>query len=125
MGIDFKKGGGLVPVIAQDFRTGEILMLAYTNEEAFNETLKCGEAVYFSRSRQKLWHKGESSGNVQKIRQILLDCDGDTLIYKVEQIGGGACHTGHRSCFFTALENGKEKELYPPSFDPAEVYGKK
>lgn len=125
MPLDFKKGGGLIPVIAQDFRTGEILMLAYTNEEAFQETLKSGEAVYFSRSRKKLWRKGESSGNIQKIQKILLDCDGDTLIYLVEQVGGAACHTGHRSCFFTALENGREIELYPPVFDPAKVYGKK
>ena len=125
MNIDFEKCGGLVPVIAQDWQSGEVLMLAYADKEAFEETLSTGKAVYFSRSRGKLWRKGEQSGNFQIVKEILVDCDRDSLIYKVEQIGGAACHTGHRSCFYTALQDGKATELYPPVFNPDEVYGKK
>lgn len=123
--LDFEKCGGLIPAIAQDWKTNEVLMLAYINEESWNETLKTGHGVYFSRSRQKLWHKGESSGNVQIVHEILVDCDEDTVIFKVEQIGGAACHTGHASCFFRKLnEDGTLTELGEQLFDPEQVYGK-
>jgi phosphoribosyl-AMP cyclohydrolase len=122
--LDFAKSGGLIPAIAQDYQTGEVLMLAYINEEAWQETLSSGHAVYFSRSRNKLWRKGESSGNVQKIRGIYVDCDLDTVVFKVEQIGGAACHTGHRSCFYREVSADELKELYPPVFDPEQIYGK-
>ena len=91
---NFSKGDGLVPAIAQDYKTGRVLMMAYMNEESYNETLKLGYAVYYSRSRQKLWRKGEESGNVQKVHEILIDCDCDTLLLKVDQVGGSACHEG-------------------------------
>jgi len=122
---DFAKGGGLIPAIAQDYRTGKVLMLAYINEEAWRETLAGGRAVYFSRSRGKLWRKGERSGNAQIVREILIDCDGDSVIFKVEQLGGAACHTGHASCFYRRLgEDGASvTEVEPILFDPAEVYG--
>ena len=122
---DFAKCGGLIPAVAQDYLTNEVLMLAYINEEAWLETLATGRAVYFSRSRQKLWRKGEESGNFQLIRDILIDCDGDSVIYLVEQIGGAACHTGHRSCFYTSVAaDGSTKELNEPLFDPEQVYKK-
>ncbi len=106
--IDFKKGNGLVPVITQDAKTGKVLMLAYANEEAFKQTIKTGKATYFSRSRNKLWCKGEESGNYQEIVEILIDCDNDTLLYKVNQMGNGAaCHTGYVSCFYRSLKNGR------------------
>ena len=97
--LDFQKAGGIIPAVAQDYRSGEVLMLAYINPEAWQETLRTGHAVYFSRSRNRLWHKGEESGNIQIIKEILVDCDGDAVIYRVEQKGGAACHTGARSCF--------------------------
>jgi phosphoribosyl-AMP cyclohydrolase len=100
--IDFEKGGGLVPVVAQDANTGEILMLAYANKEAVEKTLQTGYAHYYSRSRKKLWMKGEESGNKQRVLKILVDCDADSLIYVVEQ-SGVACHTGNRSCFYREL----------------------
>ena len=104
---DFKKSNGLLPAIAQDFETGEILMQAYMNKESWDETLKSGYAVYFSRSRQELWKKGATSGNLQEVKEIRLDCDFDSILVKVKQIGGAACHTGNRSCFFNgvSLEN--------------------
>ena len=98
--IDFDKAGGLVPAIAQDADTGEVLMLAWMNREAYEETLRTGRAVYFSRSRNKLWRKGEESGHVQEVRDIFIDCDADTILLKVHQIGGAACHEGYKSCFF-------------------------
>ncbi len=101
---------GLVPVIAQDAEDGTILMLAWANKEALEETVKTGRGTYFSRSRSKLWRKGEESGNIQKVSEILLDCDGDAVIYKVEQIGGIACHTGHRSCFYKTLKDNAWEE---------------
>ncbi|MBT3310720.1 MAG: phosphoribosyl-AMP cyclohydrolase [Desulfobacterales bacterium] len=122
--LDFEKTGGLIPAIAQDHITGEVLMLAYINEEAWEHTLSTGKATYFSRSRQKLWIKGESSGNVQHIKEILIDCDDDTVIYKVEQVGGAACHTGHKSCFYRKIENGSINVIGEPLFDPEEVYKK-
>lgn len=120
--IDFEKQGGLVPAIAQDWQTGEILMLAYMNREAFEETLNTGRACYYSRSRSKLWRKGEESGNVQKVREVRIDCDRDTIVIKVEQVGGAACHTGHRSCFYRKIENGELVEDGEKVFDPKEVY---
>lgn len=121
---DFAKGNGLVPAIAQDWRTGRVLMLAYINREAWQETIKSGFAVYYSRSRSQLWRKGEQSGNRQKVKEILLDCDSDTVLFKIEQIGGAACHTGHESCFFRRLTaEGGVEETDAPLFDPAEVYG--
>ena len=121
---DFNKMNGLIPVIAQDAETGEVLMLAYMNEESYEQTLAIGEAVYFSRSRQKLWHKGESSGCIQKVKSLRIDCDNDTLVLLVEQIGGAACHTGRRSCFYRELKGEEVVECSPIVFDPAEVYGK-
>ena len=122
--LDFAKGGGLLPAIAQDWKTGDVLMLAYINEEAWNETLKTGNATYWTRSRQKLWRKGEESGNVQKVKEIYVDCDADTVIFKVEQIGGAACHEGYHSCFFRKYENGELKVVGERVFDPAKVYKK-
>lgn len=122
--LDFNKTGGLIPAIAQDDATGEILMLAYMNREAFEATLSSGTATYYSRSRQKLWIKGETSGNVQRIREIRIDCDDDTVVLKVEQIGGAACHTGYRSCFHKKIENGSIRIIGEPIFDPKEVYKK-
>lgn len=124
--LDFDKCGGLIPAIAQDYRTGEVLMLAYINPEAWQETLKTGHAVYYSRSRKSLWRKGESSGNFQIVHEIRVDCDSDTVIFKVEQIGGAACHTGHRSCFFTSISADGSIAVDPELlFDPEKVYGKK
>ncbi len=122
--LDFKKSGGLIPAIAQDYVTGEILMLAYMNQEAFDATLSSGKATYYSRSRQTLWIKGETSGNVQRVKEIRIDCDDDTVLLIVEQFGGAACHTGHRSCFHKKLENGSIRVIGEPIFDPKEVYNK-
>lgn len=122
--LKFDERGGLLPAIAQDFATGEILMQAFINEEAWQETLKSGRAVYFSRSRNKLWRKGEESGNVQLIKEILVDCDFDSVIFKVEQIGGAACHTGHRSCYFNKVEGDTLIECGEQIFDPDKVYKK-
>ena len=113
--VDFEKNGGLVPVIVQDIDTDEVLMLAYMNEEALQKTMDTGYAHYFSRSRNKLWKKGESSGNTQEVKDILIDCDNDTILLKVKQ-NGPACHTGRKSCFFTNLKTNeitmdKEKEI--------------
>ena len=126
LNLDFKKSGGLIPAIAQDYKMGDVLMLAYINEESWNETLKSGVATYWSRSRNKLWKKGEESGNTQVIKEILVDCDEDTVIFKVDQIGGAACHEGYRSCFFRRLEkNGELTVTGERVFDPAKVYKKK
>jgi phosphoribosyl-AMP cyclohydrolase len=119
---DFSKGNGLLPAIAQDADTGEVLMLAYMNAASYAETLKTGRAVYFSRSRNKLWRKGEESGNVQQVVSILVDCDADTLLLKVRQIGGAACHEGYRSCFFRQILPEGIKVIGQRVFDPAEVY---
>lgn len=118
---DFSKG--LVPAIVQDAEDGEVLMLAYMNYEAWEKTLGTGEAHYWSRSRGKLWHKGESSGNVQKIHSIRLDCDNDTILLTVTQIGGAACHTGRRSCFYRKWDGKSESVCSPQIFDPQKVYG--
>ena len=122
--LDFKKAGGLIPAIVQDATTGEILMLAYMNQQAFEATLSTGKATYFSRSRQTLWIKGETSGNVQLVKEIRIDCDDDTILLKVEQLGRAACHTGHRSCFHKKVENGSILITGKPLFDPKEVYNK-
>ena len=122
--LDFNKTGGLVPAIVQDNETGEILMLGYMNPEAFDATLSTGKATFYSRSRQTLWVKGETSGNVQLVKEIRIDCDDDTLLIKVEQLGGAACHTGHRSCFYKKVENGTIRIVGEPVFDPKEVYDK-
>lgn len=116
---------GLVPVIAQDAGSGDILMFAWMNREALQLTVECGEAVYWSRSRRKLWHKGEESGHTQKIIDIRLDCDGDTLLLKVEQAGNIACHTGHHSCFYQQLKDGQWQEVEPVLKSAAEIYGSK
>ena len=122
--LDFKKSGGLIPAIAQDWKTGEVLMLAYINEESWKETLKTGHGVYWSRSRSKLWHKGEESGNVQIVKEILVDCDADTVIFKVEQVGGAACHEGYRTCFFRKVAGDKLEVVGERVFDPKKVYKK-
>lgn len=121
---DFAKCGGLVPVIAQEALTGEVLMLAYMNEAAWDKTLETGEVHYFSRSRNTLWHKGGTSGHVQKVHTIRLDCDADTVLVQVTQMGGAACHTGRKSCFYRELSGDCERECSPLVFDPKEVYGK-
>ncbi len=123
--IDFDRLGGLVPVIAQDETSGEVLMMAYMNREAFAETLRTGRVCYFSRSRKRLWRKGEESGHVQEVRGIYLDCDADTLLVKVRQVGGAACHEGYASCFFRRLEENELTIIAPRVFDPREVYKKK
>ncbi len=120
--LNFDKLGGLVPAIAQDYRTGEILMLAFMNPAAWDATLRTGRATYYSRSRQSLWVKGETSGNVQIVREIFIDCDEDAVVLKIEQIGAAACHTGHRSCFFKRVQNGSVQIVGQPLFDPKEVY---
>ncbi|MDR2800285.1 MAG: phosphoribosyl-AMP cyclohydrolase [Desulfovibrio sp.] len=119
---DFGKGGGLIPVIAQDDKSGEVLMLAYMNEDAWKKTLESGEVHYWSRSRKALWHKGDTSGHVQKLVSARLDCDNDALLLRIEQIGGAACHEGYRSCFFRELRNGSVACCSPLIFDPEEVY---
>lgn len=120
--LDFKKGKGLIPAIAQDCNTGEVLMLAYMNQASFNETLASGKATYFSRSRQSLWKKGETSGHVQHVKEIRVDCDHDTLLLKVEQVGGAACHKGYKSCFFKRVESNELKIVEKRVFDPDTVY---
>ncbi|NNL78482.1 MAG: phosphoribosyl-AMP cyclohydrolase [Desulfobacterales bacterium] len=120
--LDFKKSGGLIPAIAQDYKSGEILMLAYMNPAALNATLSTGKATYYSRSRQTLWVKGETSGKLQLVKEIRIDCDDDTVLLKVEQLGEAACHTGHRSCFFKKIEDGVIRIVGEPVFDPKEVY---
>lgn len=120
-----KSADGLLPAIVQDYQTKEVLMLAYINELAFLETMKTGKAHYWSRSRGELWLKGETSGHIQKIHQILVDCDEDTVIYQVEQLGGAACHTGHRSCFYRSVEDDELKTFGSKVFDPEVVYKKK
>jgi len=116
---------GLVPAIAQDATSGQVLTLAWMNREALAETVKRGEAVYWSRSRGKLWRKGEESGYVQRVVELRMDCDSDAILLRVEQAGGIACHTGRERCFFHKLEQGKWVETDPVLRDPALIYGKK
>jgi phosphoribosyl-AMP cyclohydrolase len=113
---------GLVTAIAQDYLTSEILMVAHMNRDSLIETLKTGKAVYWSRSRQKLWQKGEESGNVQNVKAIYIDCDGDAVVLKVEQVGGASCHTGHRSCFYRRYNGTDLIEEGELVFDPSKVY---
>lgn len=113
---------GLVPAIAQDARTGEVLMFAFMNREALEKTAQIGEAVYWSRSRRKLWHKGEESGHTQQVVAIRTDCDKDVVLLKIEQTGGIACHTGRKSCFYNELEKGGWEEVEPVIKDPKEIY---
>ncbi len=122
--LNFNKINGLVPAIVQDYETGEVLMLAFMNQKAWEATLSTGKATYFSRSRQKLWVKGEISGNLQIVKEILVDCDEDTVLLKVEQRGGAACHTGYRSCFYRKMEDGTFTNVGKLIFDPQEVYDK-
>jgi phosphoribosyl-AMP cyclohydrolase len=122
--IDFQKGGGLVPTIIQDEQTGEVLMLGFMNRESLVETQRVGEVVFFSRSRNKLWKKGESSGHVLRVREIRVDCDADALLVRVEPVGPGVCHEGYRSCFFRALgAGGGAKIVAECTFAPEKVYG--
>ena len=120
--IDFDKAGGMVPVVTQDDDTGEVLMMAYMNQEAWAETLRTGRACYFSRSRNRLWRKGEESGNVQEVRAAYIDCDADALLLKVRQIGGAACHEGYPSCFFRRVIDDELQIVRQRVFDPREVY---
>ncbi|UCE84990.1 MAG: phosphoribosyl-AMP cyclohydrolase [Deltaproteobacteria bacterium] len=122
--IDFEKHDGLVTAIAQDDASGEVLMVAWMNEQALRQTLASGQVHYWSRSRNALWRKGESSGNVQLLRSLSLDCDGDAVLLRVEQRGGAACHTGKRSCFFRRMEGDRLAEVGVQVFDPAKVYGR-
>ena len=121
---DFSRNNGLLPVIAQNAGDGRVLMLAYMNELAWEKTVETGKAHYWSRSRGKLWLKGEESGHVQLVREIYLDCDLDTILLEVEQVGGAACHTGYESCFYRRYENGRLEVVDQPVFDPKEVYKK-
>ncbi len=121
--LDFDKAGGVVAAIAVDDATGDVLMLAWMNRESFEKTLELGEAVYWSRSRQELWHKGATSGHTQRVVSICIDCDGDAVLLRVEQ-EGGACHTGRRDCFFRRLEGGEWIDVGKRVFDPDRVYGR-
>jgi phosphoribosyl-AMP cyclohydrolase len=120
--LNFDKLGGLVPVVVQDYSSGEVLMLAFMNRQAWEETLKTRRATYWSRSRNQLWVKGETSGNYQEVKEVLVDCDEDTILLKVLQRGGAACHTGHRSCFYRRLEGDEVKIVGERVFNPEEVY---
>jgi phosphoribosyl-AMP cyclohydrolase len=122
--LDFSKFDGLLPAIVQDSETGVVLMLAFMNEAAWQATLETGNATFFSRSRQKLWVKGETSGHVQRVKDIRIDCDNDAVLLKVEQLGGAACHTGYQSCFHKKIKNGEITIVGKPVFDPEEVYKK-
>ena len=122
--IDFDKSGGLLPAIAQDADTGQVLMLAWMNRAAYEETLRTGRACYFSRSRTRLWRKGEESGHVQEVRGVFIDCDADTILLKVKQKGGAACHEGYASCFFRRVDGDKLQVVGERVFDPKQVYRK-
>ncbi len=124
MDIAFAKAGGLVPAIVQDDQTGDVLMLGFMNEDALAETRRTSEVVFYSRSRNRLWKKGESSGHVLKVREVRVDCDADALLVRVETIGPGVCHEGYRSCFFRRVEDdGSAKVIEQRTFDPEHVYG--
>jgi len=123
--LDFTKLDGLVPAVAQDWQTGEILMVAFMNKESWELTLQTGIMHYWSRSRSKLWKKGESSGNIQEVKELRIDCDADCVLAKVRQIGDAACHTGYRSCFYQVVDGGTLRVDGVRVFDPADVYGEK
>ncbi|MBI5552133.1 MAG: phosphoribosyl-AMP cyclohydrolase [Desulfobacterales bacterium] len=123
--LDFKKLDGLVPAVVQDHLSGEVLMVGFMNPEAWETTVRTGKATFWSRTRQTLWTKGLTSGNVQLVKEIRIDCDDDTVVLKVEQVGGAACHTGHQSCFYKRLSaDGDIEVVGRPLFDPKEVYKK-
>lgn len=123
--LDFKKGDGLLPAVVQDHESGKVLMLAYINRASWDKTLESGEAHFWSRSRGEIWHKGGTSGHVQKIREILVDCDSDTVLFRVEQVGGAACHTGYESCFYRKIgPDGGATIVDKKVFDPERVYRK-
>jgi phosphoribosyl-AMP cyclohydrolase len=122
--INFDKSGGLVPAIAQDADTGAVLMMAWMNREAYEETVRTRRAVYFSRSRNRLWRKGEESGHFQEVSEVLVDCDADTILLKVRQLGGAACHEGYASCFFRRVEGEGWRVIAERVFDPKQVYQK-
>ena len=123
MELDFKKGGGMIPAVVQEAGTGKVLMLGYMNEEAYRRTRESGNVTFFSRSQNKLWMKGESSGHVLQVSQVLVDCDLDSLVVVAEQIGPGTCHEGYRTCFFRRVEGDRMVETEPRAFDPKAVYG--
>jgi phosphoribosyl-AMP cyclohydrolase len=120
--LDFEKMGGLIPAIVQDDASGDVLMLAYMNAEAFQATLDTGEATFYSRSRNALWVKGKTSGNLQRVKALYFDCDRDAVLLRVDQLGGAACHNGYRSCFYRKIENDAVQTVGEPVFDPKEVY---
>ena len=122
--LNFEKMGGLIPAIAQDYLTGEVLMVGFMNEDAWRHTLASGEATYFSRTRETLWTKGKTSGNLQIVKEIRIDCDDDTVLLKVEQVGGASCHLGYQSCFFKKVDVDKSalQVIGKPVFDPKDVY---
>jgi phosphoribosyl-AMP cyclohydrolase len=119
----FSQPDGLITVVAQDAATGRVLMVAHMNRDAWQETLDTGRAVYFSRSRGRLWRKGEESGNIQRVREVFIDCDGDAVLLKVDQVGGAACHEGYESCFFRQVEADGVRVIDKRVFDPHDVYG--
>jgi phosphoribosyl-AMP cyclohydrolase len=123
MNLDFAKSDGLIAAVIQDHGSGRVLMVGYMNEEAFRRTVESGFATFYSRSRRKLWLKGESSGHRLVVKEISADCDGDALLVKVEALGPGVCHEGYESCFFRRLEDGEWKVAEPRTYDPAAVYG--
>ncbi|RLC15400.1 MAG: phosphoribosyl-AMP cyclohydrolase [Deltaproteobacteria bacterium] len=120
--LDFEKTNGLIPAIVQDYKTGEVLMLGFMNSRAYEKTIKTKKATYFSRSRQTLWIKGEISGHVQNVKEIRVDCDNDTILLKVDQVGGAACHKGYKSCFFSKVQENDLKIVESKVFDPKKVY---
>ena len=123
--LDFSKGNGLIPAIVQDYASHKVLMLAYISRASWEKTVETGEAHYWSRSRQELWHKGATSGHIQKIKEIYLDCDNDTVLFKVEQAGGAACHTGYETCFHKKVDpDGNVTLMGERVFDPEKVYKK-
>ena len=122
--LNFKKLNGLIPVVTQDFKSNKVLMLAFMNKEAWEKTLETRKATYYSRSKDRLWTKGEESGNFQLVKEVLIDCDEDTVLLKVEQKGNASCHKGYESCFFRKLEKGKIKIVDKKVFNPEEVYKK-
>lgn len=123
MDLDFSKLGGLVPAVIQDYATGRVLMLGFMNEEAFRKTVETGFATFYSRSRKKLWLKGETSGHHLVVREIAIDCDQDAVLVRVEALGPGVCHNGYQSCFYRTLKNGEWVESESPAYDPKKIYG--
>jgi phosphoribosyl-AMP cyclohydrolase len=125
MKLNFEKMGGLLPAVIQDAKDGEVLMVGFMNEDAFRRTVETGNATFYSRTRNKLWTKGETSGHKLVVKEINIDCDEDTLVLKVEALGPGACHNGYRSCFYRTLRDGEWVENQKPVFDPESIYGGK